>query len=37
MVADRKEEIKNGTNDEPERSAKKGLMGENVRELAETP
>ncbi|GJV06816.1 retrovirus-related pol polyprotein from transposon TNT 1-94 [Tanacetum coccineum] len=36
MVADKKEEIKNGTNDEPERSVEKGLMGEKVRELAET-
>ncbi|GKC69442.1 hypothetical protein Tco_1115325 [Tanacetum coccineum] len=31
MVADRKEEIKNRTNDEPERSVEKGLMGEKVR------
>ncbi|GJU92790.1 hypothetical protein Tco_1317546 [Tanacetum coccineum] len=37
VVADRKDEIKYGTNDEPDRSAEKGLMGEKVRELVETP
>ncbi|GKA09409.1 hypothetical protein Tco_0688740 [Tanacetum coccineum] len=37
MVADRKGEIKDGTNDKPDRSAEKGLMGEKVRELVETP
>ncbi|GKD27760.1 hypothetical protein Tco_1233974 [Tanacetum coccineum] len=34
---DRKDEVEDRTNDEPERSVEKGLMGEKVRELVETP